>query len=54
MLRLLADENFNGSIVCGLLRRLPGLDILTVQQAGLSGAGDPDVLEWAAEPVASC
>ena len=48
MLRLLADENFNGSIVRGLLRKLPGLDILTVQQAGLSGAGDPDVLEWAA------
>jgi predicted nuclease of predicted toxin-antitoxin system len=44
----LADENFNGSIVRGLLRRLPSLDILTVQQAGLSGADDPDVLAWAA------
>lgn len=28
--------------------RLPGLDLVRVQDAGLSGALDPDVLEWAA------
>lgn len=49
MLRLAADENFNADIVRGLLRRLPGLDIVRVQDVGLSGADDPAVLEWAAQ-----
>ncbi|HEV3137853.1 MAG TPA: DUF5615 family PIN-like protein [Pirellulales bacterium] len=49
MLRLLSDENFNGDIVRGLLLRKPDLDILRVQDVGLSGADDPDVLAWAAE-----
>ncbi len=48
MLRFAADENFNNDIVRGLRRRKPDLDILRVQEAGLSGAVDPDVLEWAA------
>jgi Domain of unknown function (DUF5615) len=48
MLRLAADENFNADIVRGLRRRLPDLDIVHVQDAGLSGADDPAVLEWAA------
>jgi len=48
MLRLAADENFNADIVRGLLRRLPALDIVHVQDVGLSGADDPAVLEWAA------
>jgi hypothetical protein len=47
MLRLAADENFNGDIVRGLLRRNSNLDIVRIQDAGLSGA-DPTVLEWAA------
>jgi predicted nuclease of predicted toxin-antitoxin system len=34
--------------VRGLRRRLPVLDLVRVQDAGLSGALDPDVLEWAA------
>ena len=49
MLRLAADEDFNNDIVRGLLRRRPGLDILRVQDAGLSGASDATVLEWAAQ-----
>lgn len=49
MLRLAADENFNNDIVRGLLRRKPGLDIVRVQEVGLSGADDPTVLEWAAQ-----
>jgi predicted nuclease of predicted toxin-antitoxin system len=49
MLRLLADENFNGDIVRGLLLRLPDLDLVRVQHIGLVGAEDPDVLAWAAE-----
>ena len=32
MLRLLADENFNGDIVRGLLLRQPDLDIVRVQR----------------------
>ena len=48
MLRLAADENFNADIVRGLRRRLPDLDIVRVQDAGLSGIDDAAVLEWAA------
>ncbi len=48
MLRLLSDENFNGDIVRGLLLRRPDLDIVRVQDVGLSGADDPAVLEWTA------
>ena len=48
MLRLLADENFNGDIVRALLLRQPDLDIVRVQDVGLAGAGDPDILAWAA------
>jgi hypothetical protein len=49
MLRLLADENFNSDIVRGLLLRRPNFDIVRVQDVGLGGADDPDVLAWAAE-----
>ena len=48
MRRLAADENFNQDIIRGLLRRKPDLDLVRVQDAGLSGASDPAVLEWAA------
>ena len=49
MLQLAADENFNNDIVRGLLRRRPELDIVRIQDVGLSGADDPTVLEWAAQ-----
>ena len=49
MLRLAADENFNGNIVRGLRRRSPDLDIIRVQDVGLLGADDASVLEWAAK-----
>jgi hypothetical protein len=48
VLRLAADENFNNDIIRGLTRRNPDLEIVRVQDAGLSGADDPAVLEWAA------
>ena len=48
MLRLVADENFHGDIVRGLRRRSPDLDVVRIQDVGLSGADDPAVLEWAA------
>jgi predicted nuclease of predicted toxin-antitoxin system len=47
MLRLVADENFNGHILSGLKRREPRLDVVRVQDCGLRGATDPDLLEWA-------
>jgi len=48
MLRLAADEDFNNRILRGLIRRQPELDIVRVQDAGLPGKGDIEVLEWAA------
>ena len=48
MVHLLSDENFNGDIVRGLLLRQSDLDIVRVQDVGLAGAGDPDILAWAA------
>ncbi len=48
MLRLVADENFNGSIVRGVFRRRPGINLLRLQDTGMSGRTDPEVLEWAA------
>ena len=47
-IRFLADENLNNDIVRGLLRRKTDLDIVRVQDVGLSGTDDPTVLEWAA------
>lgn len=38
MLRLAADENLNNNIVRGLLYRKPDLDIVRVQDAGLTRA----------------
>jgi hypothetical protein len=48
VLRLLSDENFHGDILRGLLRQLPTLDIVRVQDVGLVEADDPVILEWAA------
>jgi hypothetical protein len=48
MLRLIADENFNGDILRGLLLRDAGVDVVRVQDVDLAGADDPRVLAWAA------
>ncbi len=47
-MRWLADENLNKDIVRGLLRRKPDLDIVRVQDVGLSGVDDASLLAWAA------
>ncbi len=47
-MRLLADENFHGAIVRGLLRRRPDLDLVRVADIGLGEADDPTILTWAA------
>ena len=49
MLRLAADENFNHAIVRGVIRRNLEIDIGSIQESGLSGGHDADVLEWAAD-----
>ena len=48
MLRFVADENFNGAVVRGVLRQRPAIDLVRLQDIGLSGVSDPDLLEWAA------
>lgn len=49
MLRLLSDEDFNGNVIDGVRRHYPEVDLIRVQDVGLSGHEDPDVLAWAAE-----
>ena len=46
MLRLAADENFDNNIVRGLLRRRPNLDIVRVQDVGLSAADEEVQRLW--------
>jgi predicted nuclease of predicted toxin-antitoxin system len=48
MVRILTDNDFNGKIVRGLLRKRPGFDLVRVQDEGLADTPDPDLLEWAA------
>lgn len=48
MLQFVADENFNNDILRGIRRRNKAIDIVRVQDEGLSGAMDPMLLEWAA------
>ncbi|HZW33044.1 MAG TPA: DUF5615 family PIN-like protein [Isosphaeraceae bacterium] len=48
MIRLAADENFNDRIIRGVLLRKPDVDLLRIQDVGLSEADDPAVLEWCA------
>jgi hypothetical protein len=49
MIRLaIDDEDFDNDILRGVLRRLPKLEVVRVQDASLSGAADPVVLDWAA------
>lgn len=49
MIRLLTDENFDGDILRGLLRRLPHVDVVRVQDVGLAETPDSVILAWAAE-----
>jgi predicted nuclease of predicted toxin-antitoxin system len=48
MLRLATDEDLDNYLLRALLRRKPDLDIVRVQDAGLSATSDDRVLEWAA------
>ena len=48
MVRLLADENFNNAILRGVRLLRASLDVVRVQDVGISGEDDPVVLAWAA------
>lgn len=47
-MKFLADENFNNRILRGLLRQMPSIDLLRVQDLMIAGKDDETVLEWAA------
>jgi hypothetical protein len=49
MLRFLADENFSGPVVRGVLRKEPEANIIFAQNVGLAGTSDEIILEWAAQ-----
>lgn len=49
MLRLLTDENFRYPILRGLRARIPSLDCVVMQKAGLAGSKDDFLLEIAAK-----
>jgi predicted nuclease of predicted toxin-antitoxin system len=48
-IRLLADENFTHAIFRGLRETSPNLDIVRVQDVGLTNTDDPVILAWAAQ-----
>jgi hypothetical protein len=48
VLKLLTDEHIDRDLVRGLLARQPDLDVVRVQEVGLLGADDRDILAWAA------
>ncbi len=48
MIKLVTDENFDGDVLRGLVRRLPELDVVRVQDVGLAHTPDPNILAWAA------
>jgi predicted nuclease of predicted toxin-antitoxin system len=49
MLSLVADENFNYDIIRGVVGQLPEVGLVTVEEWGLRGISDSDLLAWAAE-----
>ncbi len=49
MLRFLADENFNNDILRGIDAQSEPVDVVRVQDMGLSGADDVAILEWCVE-----
>lgn len=49
MIKFLADENFDNAIMRGVLRHNQSVDLVRVQDVGLSGEEDPIILEWAAQ-----
>jgi len=49
LIRFLADEDFNNDILRGLLRHLPKLNIIRVQDIEMRNVDDSIILAWAAQ-----
>ncbi len=49
MIRFLADEDFDGHVIAGVRRRYPRVEIQTIQELGMLGTPDPEILEWATQ-----
>jgi len=45
VIKFLADENLDNTSIRGRLRRNPDIDIVRIQDIGLSGVDDPVVLD---------
>lgn len=50
--RFQADADLNEEIVAGVIRREPGIDFQTAEDANLRGLPDPEVLTLAAKESA--
>lgn len=48
MLRFIADENFNATVLRGLGRSVQGIDVVRVQDVGLEAATNQVILSFAA------
>lgn len=48
LIRLAADENFNGKVIDGLRQRLPDLNVIRIQDTAIYQAPDTRVLAWTA------
>jgi predicted nuclease of predicted toxin-antitoxin system len=48
VLPLAADNDLDGDIIRGLLRRDPGIDLVRLVDVGMASRTDPEVLVWAA------
>ncbi|MEO7674235.1 MAG: DUF5615 family PIN-like protein [Pyrinomonadaceae bacterium] len=49
MIKILADQNFNGRILRGVRARISTLDVVRTQDLGFHGWTDDQLLDWAAE-----
>jgi predicted nuclease of predicted toxin-antitoxin system len=49
MTRLLLDENVPPAYAKGLSRRMPDLEMVRVQDVGIAGASDPQILDFSAQ-----
>lgn len=49
MIKILADQNFNGRIFRGLKTQIPELDVVRTQDLGLERLTDYELLDWSAE-----
>ncbi len=49
MIRFVADENFSGILVRGVLAKRSDADIVRAQDTAMLGVSDPALLAWAAE-----